>query len=184
MIDLIDLLRSIVCASDRAAENKNYPSPFAEGSPLLAQARQACTERGYTAAGLDVPGVTCAALPSTEECWSANEEDYNSTSLGELLDRNDHLVVGDTVWRAEATAPGARELFDANDAMEMMRDRACDIAGEYGDDYPNVSDHDVAELNALIVAWIDRNAPPSFYTVTNPQPYILTADDLDPQVVA
>ena len=64
MIDLLDLVRSIAAAAARAAENKHYPSPCSQGSPLLASVRQACVERGYTAGGLAVPGVTADAEPA------------------------------------------------------------------------------------------------------------------------
>lgn len=118
------------------------------------------------------------------QCWSANEEDYNSDSLAQLLDSHPHLTVGSVVWRGEPCRPGASELFDADDAMEMMRDRACDIAGEHADDYPNVSTEDVAELNSLIIGWIDSKAAPTFYTVKNVQPYTLTATDVGQQAEA
>ncbi len=63
MIDLLDLVRSIAAAADRAAENRNYPVPCGQGSPLLDSVRKACVERGYTAGGLAVPGVTVEAAP-------------------------------------------------------------------------------------------------------------------------
>ena len=64
MIDLLDLVRSIAAAAERAAENKNYPVPCGPTSPLLASVRQACVERGYTAGGLAVPGVTAEPAPA------------------------------------------------------------------------------------------------------------------------
>ena len=63
MIDLLDIVRSIAAAAARAAENKHYPSPCSQGSPLLASVRQACVERGYTSDGLAVP---CMAAPSEQ----------------------------------------------------------------------------------------------------------------------
>jgi len=64
MIDLLDLVRSIAAAAARAAENKHYPSPCSQGSPLLASVRQACVERGYTGDGLALLGVTADAAPA------------------------------------------------------------------------------------------------------------------------
>ena len=52
MQDLMDIVRSIAAATARKLESKNYPSPLAEGSPLLQAIQQACIERGYTADGL------------------------------------------------------------------------------------------------------------------------------------
>lgn len=34
-----------------------------------------------------------------DETWSANEELFNCDSLGELLDENDDLEVGASVWK-------------------------------------------------------------------------------------
>lgn len=65
MIDLLDLVRSIAAAADRAAENKNYPVPCGPASPLLAIVRQACVERGYTAGGLAVQGLTAGTAAGT-----------------------------------------------------------------------------------------------------------------------
>lgn len=62
MTDLLDLVRSIAAAAARADENKHYPAPCGQGSPLLANVRQACVERGYTADGLAVPGMAEDAL--------------------------------------------------------------------------------------------------------------------------
>lgn len=118
-----------------------------------------------------------AAAPAPQECWSADEEDFNSTSLGALLDNNDHLVVGSTVWSGEAAKPELSELCSAQDVIETMADRASDIAGEHADDYPDVSAEAKAKLDALLCAWIAEHCPPSFYTVTNVQPHTLTADD-------
>ena len=64
MIDLLDLVRSIAAAAARAAENKHYPSPCSQGSPLMASVRQACVERGYNGDGLALLGVTADAAPA------------------------------------------------------------------------------------------------------------------------
>lgn len=64
MIDLLDLVRSIAAAAERAAENKNYPVPCGQSSLLLDSVRQACVERGYTAGGLAVPGVPVESAPA------------------------------------------------------------------------------------------------------------------------
>lgn len=119
--------------------------------------------------------VAAAALA---ECWSTDEEDFNAGSLGELIDMNSELRPGQTVWVGEPSYPESIELFDANDAIEQMGERACDIAGEYADGFPSVTVEQVKELGALIHSWIEKYARPTFYTVKNVRPYVLTKNDI------
>jgi len=126
--------------------------------------------------------VQPAAVPAEPiECWSHNEEDFNAQSLGELIDTHE-LQPGATVWVGEAVHPEPSSLFSTDWLIENMGEAAYDIAGEHGgEDYPNVSDEQVAELEALVVGWITKCAPPSFWTVKNVRPYTLTAEDCSDQ---
>ena len=112
-----------------------------------------------------------------EECWSADQENFNAMSLGELIDCNDELAPGMTVWVADAVRPSSKHLIDADDVIELMGERAFDIARENAEDYPDVSDAEKAELDAILKSWIDRACPPNFWRVKNIRPYILSADD-------
>lgn len=52
MIDLLDLVRSIAAAAERATENKNYPVPCGPASPLLVIVRAAGQTTAATPGGL------------------------------------------------------------------------------------------------------------------------------------
>jgi len=138
--------------------------------------------RGPVAAQAAPLPVQAAAAPAERiECWSHNEEDFSAKSLGELIDTHE-LQPGATVWAGEAVHPEPSSLFSTDWVIENMGEAAYDIAGEHGgEDYPNVSDEQVAELEALVVGWITKCAPPTFWTVKNVRPYILTAEDCDDQ---
>jgi len=128
---------------------------------------------------LPAPKVSAPAEPL--ECWSHNEEDFNAQSLGELVDTHE-LAPGATVWVGEAVHPEPSSLFSTDWLIENMGEAAYDIAGEHaGEDYPNVSDEQVAELEALVVGWIEKCAPPTFWTVKSVRPYVLTAEDCGAQ---
>lgn len=132
-----------------------------------------------------LPSRHCApvvpqAVAAPEKCWSVNNEEFNYLTLGDLLDSNEELNAGDTIYVGEAKHPGARELCDADDVIETMGDRASDIAGEYADSYPDVTDEAKAELNAFLSSWIEKHASPGFYSVHNARPHILSADDFEP----
>lgn len=139
-------------------------------------------------AALSAPAVEqqapaqAAPVPAESiECWSHNEEDFNARSLGELVDTHE-LQPGATVWVGEAAHPEPKSLFSTDWLIENMGEAAYDIAGEHaGEDYPNVSDEQVAELEALIVGWIAKCAPPNFWTVKNVRAYVVTAEDCGAQ---
>lgn len=120
-----------------------------------------------------------SAAAAVEECWSVDEEDYNATSLAELLENHGHLAPGMTVWKGAPDRPSNSSLCDANDVIDMMADRAHDIAGEYADDYPRVNHEARVALDLLLSDWIDKHAPPGFYTVTDIKPYVLTPTDFE-----
>lgn len=116
---------------------------------------------------------------SYSECWSSNGEDFNSDSLEDLLDINDHLEVGDTVWKADAVKPDPTSYVSASDVIELISERASDDGGEYAEDFPDVSKEAATELDELLAGWIKKHcAEPRFYLVLNPAEYTLTADDL------
>jgi len=140
-------------------------------------------------AALDVPPAVAqqaaaqaqSAPAESLECWSHNEEDFNARSLDELIHDHD-LQPGATVWVGEAVHPEPKSLFNTDWLIESMGEAAYDIGGEHaGEDYPNVSDEQVAELEALIVGWIAKCAPPNFWTVKNVRAHVLTAEDCGAQ---
>jgi len=118
-----------------------------------------------------------ATEPEAEECWSANEEDFNATSLDQLLSENDHLKAGDTVWVGEAVRPDPAQLVNEDGIIENIGEAAYDIAGEHAEDYPEVTNEQAKELESLVADWIKRTCPPTFWTVTNIRPYRLSHDD-------
>ena len=143
MIDLLDLVRSIAAAAARAAENKHYPSPCSQGSPLLASVRQACVERGYTGDGLAVPGMAAPSAQPTAvpDGWKLVPVEPNDAmqAAGAQAVRIDTTAInkiwtGNAVFRAMiAAAPAAPAAQDdAKDACAEMR-ALCSACGGTGD---------------------------------------------------
>lgn len=120
------------------------------------------------------------AVPPPEECWSVDEENFNARTLDELIENHD-LTAGVVVFRAEAKHPSAAQLINIEDIAETMSERAYDIAGEYGEDYPDISKEAEQELTDFLAAWIAKHAAPTFYTVDNVQRYTITEADLEPR---
>lgn len=117
------------------------------------------------------------AEPEQIECWSRDEEDFNARSLSELLDSHDDLKPGDTVWVGEAVHPDPARLVNEDGIIENIGEAAYDIGGEYAEDYPEVTPAQAKELESLVADWIKRTCPPTFYTVANVKPYVLSHED-------
>ena len=117
-----------------------------------------------------------------DETWSANDEMFNCDSLNELLNENDELAVGDTVWKGEKFPVNITGYVDAGDIIEMLSERAYDDVGEASEDWPDVSAEARQELDALLSAWVSKHCTATFYRVRNVVEYKITAEDLAEQV--
>lgn len=114
------------------------------------------------------------------ECWSANDEDFSSLGLDELLNENDELKPGDVVFRGEAVRPDPTRYVDASDIIELLGERAYDDAGDHADGWPDVSKEAEAELDQLLKGWMHKHcSSPPFYRVKNSIPYVLTDADFE-----
>jgi hypothetical protein len=116
-------------------------------------------------------------MNTKQECWSANQEDFIYETLGDLLDANDELEAGSTVYVGEAESPSYKQLCSADDVIEMMGERAYDVGGEWAEDFPDVTKEAVQELDALLLAWMQKHCHINFWTVNNVKPYVLTEED-------
>jgi hypothetical protein len=122
--------------------------------------------------------TTDASASPVQVCWSRDGDEFRFDTLTDLLDHHSFsLKPGDKVWHGTADQPSVRELFDANDVIETMGERAYDIAGEYAEDYPNVSEEARQELDQLLEDWMNKHAAPTFFTVSDIQSHILTESD-------
>lgn len=110
------------------------------------------------------------------KCYSTNNEDYNYTEFGDLLDGND-MEVGDTIYIGEAVHPDVSDLVNIDFLLEDIGQHAYDLVGEHADDYPNVSKEEINALKSTICDWLEKYAPPTFWTVKNVVEHVLTDDD-------
>lgn len=117
-------------------------------------------------------------MTEKKECWSVDEECFNAQSLGDLVDSNYGLEVGQTVWVGDALHPDAGSYVDAESVIEQMGERASDDCGEAAEDYPDVDKEAMQELDDLLKAWARKHCTPRFWSVHNIREYTITAEDL------
>lgn len=120
-----------------------------------------------------------AAAPVAEKCWSTNDERFEAESLSGLIMANDWLRAGDIVYVGDKKATALSALCDADDVIDLLRDRASDISGGHATDYPDVTDEEKKLLDAAIAGWIALCCPPTFFGVENIRKHTLTDLDLD-----
>lgn len=120
-----------------------------------------------------------AAAPVAKKCWSTNDERFEAESLSGLIMANDGLRAGDIVYVGDKKATALSALCDADDVIDLLRDRASDISGGHAADYPDVTDEEKQLLDAAIAGWIALCCPPTFFGVENIRKHTLTDLDLD-----
>lgn len=134
-----------------------------------------------------------------EEKWSLNGENgsWDYDTLAELvkdhyghgrdgghpLESDGGLQIGDTVYRSTLHKDDpAGFVPDEDHVIEYMSERAYESdAGEWADNYPDLNEEAKADLaNALkpLEAWARKHCQPSFFTVNDITPHILTAEDV------
>lgn len=126
--------------------------------------------------------VASAAQPPTEsdECWSTNEEEYRWESLSELIEENEDIKAGDTIYQGTPDRPNpAGYIYDAGDCLEKMAEQAYDDIGEFAEDYPDPSDESKSLLDSLLKAWAREHCRPHFYKVANVREYVIQPADME-----
>ncbi|KJK24036.1 hypothetical protein UB46_12885 [Burkholderiaceae bacterium 16] len=95
-----------------------------------------------------------------------------------MLAENDQLKPGDTVHVGQSAHPNPANYVDADDVIDVAANRGYDDGGEFAEDYPgDISEEAKERLNRFLRAWLRTYCAPSFYTVENERPYVLTAAD-------
>ena len=119
--------------------------------------------------------------PEKREAWGKDEEWFDCDSLGDLIDNwhgSEEFEPGRIVYFGDVEDIKLNRLCNVDDILEMMGERAYDESGESADNYPDVTKEAREELSALLLAWMEKHAKPTFYRVVNVRPYTMTAEDL------
>lgn len=115
---------------------------------------------------------------SGEYCWSTDDENFSYETLDELLDSNKDIKAGDVV-SVGVKQPHDTNWVDADDVISMIGERADDVAGEYAENFPNVSEQAIAELDQFLSSWQAKHCVASFYSVKDIVPHVITESDIE-----
>jgi hypothetical protein len=114
------------------------------------------------------------------ECWSLNGEDnWQDIELSEFFSNHEgDIEVGQKIYVGEAEYPKPHQLFDTDDIVDLISERAYEIGGEFAEDFPDVKKEAIDELHEFLEKWIEKHCEINFYKVKNVREYVLTQDDL------
>ncbi|MBM5575807.1 hypothetical protein [Deefgea sp. CFH1-16] len=110
-------------------------------------------------------------------CYSREGDDHCVRELQELISIHE-LDVGAPYIEYDLVQHPASHYFNIEDVIENMASAADDDAGEHAEGFPDLSDDEEAELNALISNWLDKKVSVNFFTAVNPREREITAGDL------
>jgi hypothetical protein len=118
--------------------------------------------------------------------WSTDGESYNHDTMYEALEAQFSYIngeyipaqVGDTLYYGTAVALDVTKLVDSGDIIEMLGERAWDFAGEWAEDFPDVSKEERNELDDFLKSWFEKYCKPTFYSVKDIKEYTITEEDI------
>lgn len=121
--------------------------------------------------------------------WSTNGEDFQHNEKYEALESAYTCVdgkwypatVGSKLYFGTVQAIDVSNLIDADDVLEMLGERAWDRAGEFAEDYPDVSLKERKLLDNYLKNWVKKYCKPNFYNVVDVQEYVITEEDIKEQ---
>lgn len=113
--------------------------------------------------------------------YSANDEDFNYFEISDLLNDNPELKAGDEIFVADAKMPTITQLVDYEDVFETIICRACDIGGEFGEDWSYCLNKEAGlKLEKALKRWAKKYLEPiNFYSVGRSEVYVLTEKDVE-----
>jgi hypothetical protein len=122
---------------------------------------------------------------TSELCYSLDNEEFNYSEIGEVIDMMDDPKVDDTYYEADCvrlTPTDGINSYTVDSILENMDERIYDQVGEcYDNQCSDVSDEAKAELLAMLEAWAKKHIDLSNYwqIVGKTRECKLTAEDLE-----
>lgn len=120
------------------------------------------------------------AEDANKQCWGLAKDDMHETFQDfayRCKNEEIPLKVGGVVYVGDRVTIQTRQLVDAGDVIEMIRDRADELI-EDNDSYPDVTEAGKSELESFLAAWVTKHCPPDIWEVKDIREHILTEADI------
>lgn len=108
---------------------------------------------------------------ANERAWSHASKDNDETFNGHHATREEAIAAGteeyegEIFWICEFRKMGPTECVpSASEILEIMTDRAVEAVGDAAEDFPDVADEAIDELDALLDAWAEKHVECDLWT--------------------
>jgi hypothetical protein len=120
-----------------------------------------------------------------EKVYSCNEEDWED-DWGVFLDdfkdnlgiENDQDLIGEEYFEGDQALEDTGKLVNVKEILFIIGEKAVEDMGEWGEDYPRLTEKDEAELKGMIAAFLDKKDGRKVFNVENVVKKTITAEDL------
>jgi hypothetical protein len=126
-----------------------------------------------------------------EKVWTANNDclsAYWVEDWGDLIDclmserkiENEQDLIGEEYFEGDVVPIPLRTLIPITTIIDVLNEKALEIAGEYADDWPKLTPEDMKELEDLIVSFLEKKHVRKFYDIENIVKKTITKEDIKP----
>jgi transcriptional regulator with XRE-family HTH domain len=113
------------------------------------------------------------------EYWVTDWGELLDLLMGKLRSKNIQDLIGAEYFEGDQVLVTTGELVDVDAIIDIINETAWEIMGEHGEDYPNLTEEEKAELKELIVSFLDKKDPHGCFKVKNVVKKTITAEDLE-----
>jgi hypothetical protein len=119
-----------------------------------------------------------------DKVYSYNEEDWED-DWGVFLDdfkdelgiENDQDLIGEEYFEGDQALEDTGKLVNIKEIVFIIGETAVEEMGEWGEDYPRLTEKDEAELKGMIAAFLDKKDGRQIRHVENIVKKTITAED-------
>jgi hypothetical protein len=112
------------------------------------------------------------------EDWAEDWGDLLDRLMGERAIEKEQDLIGEEYFEGDAIPVPLRRLIPIDTIIDVMNEEAWDVAGEYAEDWPDLTSEDKMKLEDLIVRFLSKKHAKEFYDVKNIVKKTITKDDI------
>jgi hypothetical protein len=112
------------------------------------------------------------------ESWTTDMDRILDQLMCSTGEENKENLIGMEYFEGDAVFCTARQMVDIECIIDMISDAAYEVGGEWADGWPDITDKGKNELENLIVEFLEKKSPCTFYHIENVQSKTITEDDI------
>lgn len=107
-----------------------------------------------------------------------DREELIGRLMGKYRIKDKKDLIGLKYHEGDKAYADVRSLISIDSIIDIINENAFEFGGEWAEDWPDLSDEEKKELENLIVEFLEKKSPCTFYQVENAVIKTVTADDV------